>query len=227
MRAREAWNKQEPWLNFKIKDMKTRTWNRTQNRPYRFPLRAAPDALTKHPTQTVQEGGGAEVGLGRDGGPGPWRGTGPGAWSNGGAAASATVTMNPAVSRLLCLRQGDRAIEDYVKDFCGLCHLVDFNDVALKDICRVGLNEPIRLRLPGGKIKLHLGSHYARLQWTPYISTIDLKHWHYQMRTKFELNWSIVFCRATLHLKLNLFLFLTVSYNNVKLHYLWFCWSAI
>ncbi len=34
MREREAWHKQEPWRNFKIKDMKTRTWNRTQNRPY-------------------------------------------------------------------------------------------------------------------------------------------------------------------------------------------------
>ncbi len=60
-------------------------------------------------------------------------------------------TMDPAVSRLLCLRQGDRTIEDYVEDFCGLCHLVDFNDVALKDILQVGLNEPISFWLHGGK----------------------------------------------------------------------------
>ncbi len=37
-----------------------------------------------------------------------------------------TTTMNPAVFHLLC-----RAIEEYVSDFCELCHLVDFNDVAL------------------------------------------------------------------------------------------------
>ncbi|KAL0153357.1 hypothetical protein M9458_051353 [Cirrhinus mrigala] len=60
--------------------------------------------------------------------------------------------MNPAVSRLLCLRQGDQAIEKYFEEFCGLCHLVGFNDVALKDIFRVGLNEPIRSQLSGGKI---------------------------------------------------------------------------
>ncbi|KAL0154418.1 hypothetical protein M9458_050267 [Cirrhinus mrigala] len=44
-------------------------------------------------------------------------------------------TMDPA-SRLFCLRQGNRPIEDYVVDFCKLCHLVNFNDVALKDIFR-------------------------------------------------------------------------------------------
>ncbi len=42
-----------------------------------------------------------------------------------------TTTMNPAVFHLLCLCQGERAIEEYVSDFCELCHLVDFNDVAL------------------------------------------------------------------------------------------------
>ncbi len=37
----------------------------SKNRPYRSsPLRVAPDSLTKHPTQIVQEGGGAEVELG-------------------------------------------------------------------------------------------------------------------------------------------------------------------
>ncbi len=67
-----------------------------------------------------------------------------------------TTTMNPAVSRLLCLHQGGRAIEEYVADFCELSHCVDFNDFALKDIFRVGLNKPIRLRLPGGKINWSL-----------------------------------------------------------------------
>ncbi|KAI2646855.1 Retrotransposon Gag-like protein 9 [Labeo rohita] len=56
-------------------------------------------------------------------------------------------------SRLFHLCQGNRCIEDYVVDFCGLCHhLVAFNDVALKDIFRYGLNEPICSQLPGGKI---------------------------------------------------------------------------
>ncbi len=49
--------------------------------------------------------------------------------SSGLVTEHSTATMNPAVSRLICLRQGDRAIEDYVEDFCGLCHLVAFNDV--------------------------------------------------------------------------------------------------
>ncbi len=62
-----------------------------------------------------------------------------------------TIKMNPA-DRLVHLRQGNQAIEDYVRDFCGLCNLVDFNDVALKDLFWVGLNEPIRFLLPGGKI---------------------------------------------------------------------------
>ncbi len=77
-------------------------------------------------------------------------------------------TMNPALSRLLCLRQGDRAIEDYVEDFCGLCHLVAFNDVALKDIFRFGLNEPLRSQLPGGKIIWSLERYidFALLWWS-------------------------------------------------------------
>ncbi|KAL0185536.1 hypothetical protein M9458_017206, partial [Cirrhinus mrigala] len=60
-------------------------------------------------------------------------------------------TMDPA-SCLFRLRQGNQPVEDYVIDFCELCHLVTFNDVALKDIFRHGLNEPIRSCLPGGKI---------------------------------------------------------------------------
>ncbi len=50
-----------------------------------------------------------------------------------------TCTMNPAVSHLLYLRQSNRAIED-------------FNNVVLNDMFRVGLNGPIRSRLPEGKI---------------------------------------------------------------------------
>ncbi|KAL0194568.1 hypothetical protein M9458_008140, partial [Cirrhinus mrigala] len=61
------------------------------------------------------------------------------------------IIMDPT-SRLFRLRQGNRRVEDFVVEFCELCHLVDFNDVALKDIFRVGLNDPIRSWLPGGKI---------------------------------------------------------------------------
>ncbi|KAI2645764.1 Protein piccolo [Labeo rohita] len=60
-------------------------------------------------------------------------------------------TMDPA-SRLFRLRQGNQPIEDYVIDFCELFYLVTFNDVALKDIFRHGLNEPISSYLTGGKI---------------------------------------------------------------------------
>ncbi|KAL0196750.1 hypothetical protein M9458_005290, partial [Cirrhinus mrigala] len=70
-------------------------------------------------------------------------------------------TMDPA-SRLFSLRQGNRCIEDYVVDFCGLCHLVNFNDVALKDIFCHGLNEPIHSCLPGGKI------HWSLEQYIDY-----------------------------------------------------------
>lgn len=45
------------------------------------------------------------------------------------------LTMKPAVS-LLCLHQGNHLLEDYVKEVCELCCLVDFNDVALKGIFR-------------------------------------------------------------------------------------------
>ncbi len=54
-----------------------------------------------------------------------------------------TLIMNPAVS-LLRLRQGNGSIEDYDVEFLELSNQVDVNDVALKDIFRVGLNEPIR-----------------------------------------------------------------------------------
>ncbi|KAL0178798.1 hypothetical protein M9458_027692, partial [Cirrhinus mrigala] len=71
------------------------------------------------------------------------------------------ITMDLA-SRLFCLRQGNRCIEDYVGEFCELCRLVGFDDVALKDIFRVGLNDPIRLGLPGGKI------HWTLEQYIDY-----------------------------------------------------------
>ncbi len=45
--------------------------------------------------------------------------------------------MNPA-DNLVRLRQGNRPIEDYVEDFCGLCHKVDFNYNFMKDIFRYG-----------------------------------------------------------------------------------------
>ncbi|KAI2647382.1 Filamentous hemagglutinin [Labeo rohita] len=70
--------------------------------------------------------------------------------------------MDPA-SRLFCLRQGNQPIEDYVADFCELCHLVTFNDVALKDIFRHRLNDPIRSGLPGGKI------HWSLEQYIDYV----------------------------------------------------------
>ncbi len=55
--------------------------------------------------------------------------------------------MDP-VSRLIRLRQGNRFIEDYVMEFCELCHVVDFNDVALKDILRFGLKQEISRLMP-------------------------------------------------------------------------------
>ncbi|KAI2647405.1 Foot protein 1 variant 1 [Labeo rohita] len=59
-----------------------------------------------------------------------------------------------AASRLFCLRQGNRCIEDYVVDF--------FQTAALKDIFCHGLNEPIHSCLPGGKI------HWSLEQYIDY-----------------------------------------------------------
>ncbi|XDV24412.1 hypothetical protein PO909_028607 [Leuciscus waleckii] len=69
--------------------------------------------------------------------------------------------MNPAVA-LLNLRQGNVPIETYLAEFCELSHQLDFNDVALKDIFRVNLNEPIRSQLPGGNI------HWSLAQYIDY-----------------------------------------------------------
>ncbi|KAL0158885.1 hypothetical protein M9458_046961, partial [Cirrhinus mrigala] len=52
-------------------------------------------------------------------------------------------------------------------DFCELCHLVTFNDVALKDIFWHGLNEPIRCCLPGGKI------HWSLEQYIDFALRLD------------------------------------------------------
>ncbi|KAI2655780.1 Protein piccolo [Labeo rohita] len=71
---------------------------------------------------------------------------------NPAAVGTTIASMNQATSRLLRLRQGNRTIEEYVEDFCELCHLVNFNDVALKYLFRHGLNEPVHSGLPGGKI---------------------------------------------------------------------------
>lgn len=67
--------------------------------------------------------------------------------------------MNPAIS-LLLLHQGDRRCVDYVADFCELSQLVDFSDVALTDTFHNGLNEPVRSRMPGGRIKFSLAQIY-------------------------------------------------------------------
>ncbi|KAL0153935.1 hypothetical protein M9458_050758, partial [Cirrhinus mrigala] len=72
--------------------------------------------------------------------------------------------MDPA-SRLFRLRQGNRPIEDYVIDFCELCYLVPFNDVALKDIFRHGLDDLIRSGLPGGKIHWSLEQYIDFALW--------------------------------------------------------------
>ena len=40
--------------------------------------------------------------------------------------------MDPAV-RILQLRQGNRPLEDYTRDFLDLSHLIDFPDYALID----------------------------------------------------------------------------------------------
>ncbi|XP_051555366.1 uncharacterized protein LOC127441877 [Myxocyprinus asiaticus] len=66
--------------------------------------------------------------------------------------------MNPAVL-LLRLHQGNRPLEDYVEDFCGLASQLDFNEVALKDCFRFGLNESISFWMPGGRSSLSLAQY--------------------------------------------------------------------
>ncbi len=89
--------------------------------------------------------------------------------------------MNPEVS-LLCLRQGDRAIEDYVADFCELCFQVDFNDVALKGIFRNGLNDFLNYLMPDSKIPVSLEQyidHALLLSGSSYTVGIADEECHY------------------------------------------------
>ncbi|KAI2657266.1 hypothetical protein H4Q32_030264 [Labeo rohita] len=51
------------------------------------------------------------------------------------------ITMDPA-SHLFCLRQGNQPTEDYVVDFCGLCHLVAFNDDCGRETPQSSSNPP-------------------------------------------------------------------------------------
>ncbi|KAI2646613.1 hypothetical protein H4Q32_027638 [Labeo rohita] len=62
-----------------------------------------------------------------------------------------TANMNPAVSCLICLRQGDRAIEEYVEDFCNLCHLVKFSVAALKGIFCNGFKDNLYDLMPDNR----------------------------------------------------------------------------
>ncbi|KAL0159789.1 hypothetical protein M9458_043514, partial [Cirrhinus mrigala] len=55
--------------------------------------------------------------------------------------------MDPA-SRLVKLHQGNRHIEQYVMDFCELCHLVDFKESFFKDIFFFGLDKDISVKMP-------------------------------------------------------------------------------
>ncbi len=58
--------------------------------------------------------------------------------------------------QLLDLRQGSLSIEEYVTQFCLLSNEVHFDEVALKDIFRFGLNEPIKSWLPEGQFNVSL-----------------------------------------------------------------------
>lgn len=53
--------------------------------------------------------------------------------------------LDLAATSLFSLRKADRAIEDFVEDFC---IQVDFNDAALKDIFCIVLNEHIFCFMP-------------------------------------------------------------------------------
>ncbi len=58
--------------------------------------------------------------------------------------------------QLLDLRQGNSSIEEYVTQFCELSYGVLFDEVALKDIFRFGLNEPVKSWLPEGQFNMSL-----------------------------------------------------------------------
>ncbi len=63
--------------------------------------------------------------------------------------------MDP-FNQLLDLRQGSQSIEEYVTQFCVLSDKVPFDEVALKDIFRFGLSEPVKSWLPEGKFNVSL-----------------------------------------------------------------------
>lgn len=69
-------------------------------------------------------------------------------------------SMALAAVSLFSLRLGDQAIEDFVKDFCGLYEQVEFNDIALKDIFRFGLREDISHLMPHHTPSLNSSSVY-------------------------------------------------------------------
>ncbi|XDV16280.1 hypothetical protein PO909_016069 [Leuciscus waleckii] len=55
--------------------------------------------------------------------------------------------MDPLIS-LFCLSQGNRSIEEYVEEFCELCHGVDLDDAVLKDGFRYGLEDMLKYLMP-------------------------------------------------------------------------------
>ncbi|KAL0148794.1 hypothetical protein M9458_055901, partial [Cirrhinus mrigala] len=56
----------------------------------------------------------------------------------------------------------NRAIEEYVADFCELCHLVKFNDVALKGIFCNGLKDSLYDLMPDNKCSATLKEYIDR-----------------------------------------------------------------
>ncbi len=72
--------------------------------------------------------------------------------------------MDP-FDQLLDLKQGSSPIEEYVTQFYEISCKVPFDEVALKDIFRFGLCEPIKSYLPEGKFHCSLKDfmHYALL----------------------------------------------------------------
>ncbi|XP_016124022.1 uncharacterized protein [Sinocyclocheilus grahami] len=55
--------------------------------------------------------------------------------------------MNPA-AQIICLRQGDRPIKDYVTDFVELAHLTGMDKVCLMILFHGGLSEPLSSLMP-------------------------------------------------------------------------------
>jgi len=72
--------------------------------------------------------------------------------------------MDP-FDQLLDLKQGSSPIEEYVTQFYEKSCKVPFDEVALKDIFRFGLCEPIKSYLPEGRFHCNLKDfmHYALL----------------------------------------------------------------